>query len=99
MRLVTHDFLRLRHNLAQACSILATDNQKHIDMAQIYTIKCPKCGRTFEVTKGPLVSEMDKPLPEDRREDTPAVCPVCKLAIDLQDPANEKYIVSVLMVD
>lgn len=29
-------------------------------MAQIYTIKCPKCGRTFEVTKGPLVSEMDK---------------------------------------
>ena len=68
-------------------------------MAQIYTIKCPKCGRTFEVTKGPLVSEMDKPLPEDRREDTPAVCPVCKLSIDLQDQANEKYIVSVLMVD
>ena len=71
----------------------------YTDMAQIYTIKCPKCGRTFEVTKGPLVSEMDKPLPEERREDTPAICPVCKLAIDLQDPANEKYIVSVLMVD
>ena len=71
----------------------------YTDMAQIYTIKCPKCGRTFEVTKGPLVSEMDKPLPEERREDTPAVCPVCKLAIDLQDQANDKYIVSVLMVD
>lgn len=68
-------------------------------MAQIYTIKCPKCGRTFEAVKGPLMSEMDKSLPEDRKEDTPAVCPICKLEIDLQDPANEKYIESVIFAD
>lgn len=68
-------------------------------MAQIYTIKCPKCGRTFEAIKGVLVSEMDRPIPENRKEDAPAVCPVCKLEIDLQDPANEKYIVSVIMAD
>ena len=68
-------------------------------MAQIYTIKCPKCGKEFEVMKGILMSEVGKDVPADRDESVPAVCPTCKLKIDLQDPKNEQYIVSVLMAD
>lgn len=68
-------------------------------MAQIYTIKCPKCGKEFEVMKGILMSEVGKDVPADRDENIPAVCPTCKLKIDLQDLENEKYIVSVLMAD
>ena len=41
----------------------------------------------------------EKEVPADRDESVPAVCPTCKLKIDLQDPENEKYIVSVLMAD
>ena len=49
--------------------------------------------------KGILMSEVGKDVPADREESVPAVCPTCKLKIDLQDPENEKYIVSVLMAD
>ncbi len=68
-------------------------------MAQIYTIKCPKCGKVFEAQKGILVSQCGEPIPNELKEDTPVVCPLCKLEIDLQDPANEKHILSVIMVD
>lgn len=68
-------------------------------MAQIYTVKCPKCDKEFEAMKGILMSECDKPIPEDRKEETPAVCPFCGKKIDLQDEAAGKYIVSVMMAD
>lgn len=68
-------------------------------MAQIYTVKCPKCGKEFEVMKGILMSEVGKEVPADRDESVPAVCPTCKLKIDLQDPANDKYIVGIIMAD
>lgn len=68
-------------------------------MAQIYTVKCPKCGKTFEVTKGILISECDKPVPEERKENTPATCPFCKAKTDLQDESNCQHILSVMFID
>ena len=68
-------------------------------MAQIYTIKCPKCGKEFEVMKGILMSEVGKDVPADRDESVPAVCPTCKLKIDLQDPESQQYIKCVMMAD
>ena len=68
-------------------------------MAQIYTIKCPKCVKEFEVMKGILMSEVGKEVPADRDESVPAVCPTCKLKIDLQDPENQQYIKCIMMAD
>lgn len=68
-------------------------------MAQIYTIKCPKCGKEFEVMKGILMSEVGKEVPADRDESVPAVCPTCKLKIDLQDPESQQYIKCIMMAD
>ena len=50
-------------------------------MAQIYTVKCPKCGKVFEVHKGILPCASDQPVPDELKMETPAVCPVCKLEI------------------
>lgn len=69
------------------------------EMAHIYTVKCPKCGKEFEVMKGILMSEVDKEVPADRDFNVPAVCPTCKFKIDLQDPANEKYISLLMLAD
>ena len=68
-------------------------------MAQIYTIKCPKCGKEFEVMKGILMSEVGKEVPADRDESVPAVCPTCTLKIDLQDPENQQHIKCIMMAD
>lgn len=68
-------------------------------MAQIYTIKCPNCGKEFEVMKGILMSEVGKEVPADRDESVPAVCPTCKLKIDLQDPESQPYIKCIMMAD
>ena len=47
-------------------------------MAQLYTIKCPKCGKVFDVTKGVLMSwDFSKPIPFELRDETPFNCPEC----------------------
>ena len=68
-------------------------------MAQIYTIRCPKCGREFEAMKGILMSECDKPIPEDRKEETPVVCPICGLELTIDEAREKGYIQSVIMAD
>lgn len=49
--------------------------------------------------KGILMSEVGKEVPADRDESVPAVCPTCKLKIDLQDPENQQYIKCIMMAD
>lgn len=39
-------------------------------MAQLYTIKCPKCGTVFSVPKGVLMSwDFSKPIPIELRDE------------------------------
>ena len=68
-------------------------------MAQIYTIRCPKCGREFEAMKGILMSECDKPIPEERKEDTPVVCPICGLKMTIEEAEEKVCIQTEMMVD
>ena len=68
-------------------------------MAQIYTFRCPKCGREFEAMKGILMSECNKPIPEDRKEETPVVCPICGLEMTIDEAQEKGYIQSVIMAD
>ena len=49
--------------------------------------------------KGILMSEVGKEVPADRDESVPAVCPTCKLKIDLQDPENQQHIKCIMMAD
>ena len=69
-------------------------------MAHIYIIRCPKCGKEYEATKGIFVSECGiDPIPEDRQEDTPAVCPHCGHKLDLQEESSKAYIESIMLAD
>lgn len=68
-------------------------------MAQIYTIRCPQCGKEYEVMKGILMSECDKPIPEERKEETPVTCPHCGQILSLADEKAKAYIQTVMMAD
>lgn len=69
-------------------------------MAQIYVIICPKCGKTFEVTKGILMSECGMGvIPQERQEETPFKCPNCKHQMSVQDPDFNDQVESVIMAD
>ena len=64
-------------------------------MASIYTIRCPKCGKEYEVMKGILMSECDlDPMPKEREFETPVKCPKCGFEFSLQD---ENYKDSVML--
>ena len=69
-------------------------------MAQIYTIRCPKCGREYEVMKGVLMSEMDlDPMPKEREFETPVKCPKCGFEFSLQDEKNKENIIEFMLLD
>ena len=68
-------------------------------MATIYEIKCPKCGEQFQVMKGILMSECNKPIPHDRKEDTPFNCPKCGKKFCVYDDDFQSYVESVIMAD
>ena len=69
-------------------------------MAQIYTICCPKCSKEYESMKGILMSEAQlDPIPEERSEDTPAVCPYCGFPLNLEEDASQKHILQVMFAD
>lgn len=69
-------------------------------MAKIYNIICPKCGKEYQAIKGILMSECNlDPIPEERLEETPVVCPHCGEALSIEEAKSQKCVQSVMMAD
>lgn len=69
-------------------------------MAQIYKIKCPKCGTIFTIEKGVLMSwDFTKPIPEEMKEETPFNCPNCQHRMCVLDDDFNEHVESVLFAD
>jgi len=69
-------------------------------MAHIYTVRCPKCGKEYEVMKGILMSECDlDPMPKEREFETPVKCPKCGFEFSLQDEKYQDSIVLTMLED
>ena len=69
-------------------------------MATLYTIICPECGFEFNVLKGIRMSEAHlNPIPEDRLEETPFICPMCGLEMSTQDEDFHDHVTEVAMID
>lgn len=69
-------------------------------MAQLITIKCPKCGTVYTIQKGVLMSwNFEKPIPEDMKEETPFNCPNCQQTMCVLDDDFNEHVEKVLFVD
>ena len=69
-------------------------------MAELFTIKCPKCGEEFEITKGVLMSwDFNKPIPEELQEETPFNCPKCNHEMCVLDDDFHDYVLQVINAD
>ena len=69
-------------------------------MAQLYTVKCPKCGTVFTVPKGVFMSwDFSKPIPVDVREETPFNCPNCQHTMCVRDKDFNDHVENVIFAD
>lgn len=69
-------------------------------MAQLYTIKCPKCGRVFNVQKGVFMSwDFSKTIPKHLREETPFNCPDCNHQMCVEDEHFHDNVIVVINAD
>jgi DNA-directed RNA polymerase subunit RPC12/RpoP len=69
-------------------------------MAQLYTIKCPKCGRVFNVLKGVTMSwDFSRPIPKNLQEDTPFNCPDCNHQMCVNDKIFQDCVVVIMHLD
>ncbi len=69
-------------------------------MAQLYTIKCPKCGTVFTVPKGVFMSwGFSKPIPVDLREETPFNCPNSQHTMCVRDEDFNDHVENVIFAD
>ncbi len=72
--------------------VSVTNKVTKSNMAQLYQVRCPKCGNHFEVKKGVDMNwDFSKPTPEDLLDETPFCCPYCKhtmCVIDEDFPDN-----------
>ena len=69
-------------------------------MAQLYTIKCPKCGEKFGICKGVLMSwDFSKPIPDELKEETPFDCPFCNHTMSIKDKNAKDFVVDVIYAD
>lgn len=69
-------------------------------MAQLYTIKCPKCGREFNVLKGVTMSwDFSRPIPKNLQEDTPFNCPDCNHQMCVNDKIFQDCVVVIMHLD
>ena len=69
-------------------------------MAQLYTIKCPKCGTVFSVPKGVFMSwDFSKPIPVELLEETPFNCPKCNHEMCVLDENFRDNVVNVIFGD
>lgn len=69
-------------------------------MAQLYTIKCPKCGCVFSVPKGVFMSfDFSQPIPEGLRDETPFNCPTCNHEMCVLDDNFHDNVVDIMYAD
>lgn len=69
-------------------------------MAHIYTIRCPKCGKEYEVMKGILMSECGlDPMPKEREFETPVKCPKCGFEFSIQDEKYQENVMLTMLAD
>ena len=69
-------------------------------MAQLYTIKCPKCGKVFNVAKGVLMSwDFSKPIPDFAKDKTPFNCPNCNHSMCVLDDDFHDNVIDVMFAD
>ena len=69
-------------------------------MAQLYTIKCPKCGKQFMVSKGVLMSwDFSQPIPKEYWDETPFNCPQCNHTMCVLDEDFRNHIIQVIYAD
>ena len=69
-------------------------------MAQIYKIKCPKCGQVFSVAKGVLMSwDFSQPIPDAAKDETPFNCPNCNHTMCVKDKDFKKHVVDIICAD
>ena len=69
-------------------------------MAQLYTIKCPECGKVFSIVKGVLMTwDFSKPIPEELRDETPFNCPKCNHEMCVLDENFRDNVVNVIFGD
>lgn len=69
-------------------------------MAQLYTIKCPKCGTVFSVPKGVFMSwDFSKPIPVHLRDETPFNCPSCNHTMCVKDDHFKDHVVEIMFAD
>ena len=69
-------------------------------MAQLYIIKCPKCGEQFGVSKGVLMSwDFSKPIPEEYKDETPFNCPNCNHTMCVLDEEFRNHVIQMIYAD
>ena len=69
-------------------------------MAQLYTIKCPKCGEQFMVSKGVLMSwDFSQPIPKEYWDETPFNCPDCNHQMCVNDKIFQDCVVGIMHLD
>ena len=69
-------------------------------MAQLYTIKCPKCGEQFVVSKGVLMSwDFSQPIPKEYWDETPFNCPKCNHTMCVLDEDFRNHVIQVIYAD
>ena len=69
-------------------------------MAQLYTIKCPKCGEEFSIPKGVFMSwDFSQPILEDLRDDSPFNYPNCGHTMCVLDKDFRDHVVDILFAD
>ena len=69
-------------------------------MAELFKIKCPKCGHRFEITKGVLMSwDFSKPIPKELQEETPFNCPKCNHQMTVLDDDFYDHVMEAACID
>lgn len=69
-------------------------------MAKLYIIRCPECGKVFNVNKGVLMSwDFSQPIPAELLDETPFNCPECSHTMCVEDDDFNDHVTEVLFAD
>lgn len=69
-------------------------------MAQLYRIKCPKCGKIFAVGKGVFMSfDFSQPIPVGLRDETLFTCPFCNHEMCVLDKDFSDHVIDIQYLD
>ncbi len=69
-------------------------------MAQLYTIRCPKCKSEFKVPKGVFMNwDFSIPVPHELQEDAPFHCPNCNHTMSVMDEDFNNHVMDISYID